>query len=97
MNGIFRRVFDPLLFGPVDVRRAVVPAGGERGPVLGRGRDERRGSTLPHLQGCRIFGLDDGLLGERLLHHHRGLDLVLHLQRALLHRLGERVALELLR
>ena len=45
-----------------------------------QGRDVRRGTTGPHIQGRRLLCHHDGLPGECLLHHRGHLDPLLSLQ-----------------
>ncbi len=92
---IFRRLPHPVLHRSPDLRSAALPPGGVRGTVSGRGRHERGGPALPHLQGSGLLCPHDGLPGERVLHHHRGLDPLLHPQQPLHHR--RRAPLEQLR
>ena len=62
------------------MRGASFPPGGVRGSVPRRWRNERGWTALSNPQRSWIFRNRHGLLGKRLLHHHRCLDIVLHIQ-----------------
>ena len=82
---IFRSLSNPLLHRYVHLWNTSVPAGGFHWTIPWRRRDERDRTDLPHLQGRRILGYCYGFPRSRLLHHHRSLDYVLHLELVVQH------------
>lgn len=95
-TNIFSRcVFDPLRHRYVYLRHSTLYAGGVRRSIPRCRGHERRRTALSDLQGCRILGYRHGLLGKHLLHHHRRLDALLHLQHILQHQ--RRITMEVMR
>ena len=74
-RGVSNTVFHSL----ANMRGASFPPGGVCGSISRRWRNERGWTTLSNPQGSWIFRNRHGLLGKRLLHHHRCLDIVLHI------------------